>query len=109
MSNYHLCCQHKGKVVHIYEKTGKVHYGKIVEVDQEFVWIDTRVSSSESPRGFGYGYPGYGGFSGFGGGYGGGYGGYGGYGAYGYGRRPWLFPVALAAIGGFALGAAFFW
>lgn len=88
MSYYHLCCQHKGQVVHIYEKSGKVHYGKIVEVDREYVWIDRSVAAG--PRGFGYG-----GYS------------YGGYG--GYGRNPYLAPVALAAVGGFALGVAFFW
>ncbi|MCT8137193.1 hypothetical protein H1D32_05215 [Anaerobacillus sp. CMMVII] len=101
MSNYQLCCQYKGKVVHIYEKSGKVHYGKIVEVDREYVWIEPSVT--RSPRGFGYGYPGYGGP-----GYA--YGGYGAYGGgYGIGRNPYFVPVALAAIGGFALGAAFFW
>ncbi len=89
MSNYHLCCQHRGKVVHIYEKSGKVHYGKIVDVDREYVWIDPRVSGG--PSGFRYGYPGYGAYGGFGG-YGGGF-----------------VPVALAAVGGLALGAAFFW
>lgn len=95
MSNYHLCCQHHGKVVHIYEKSGKVYHGRIVKVDQEYVWIDPMVNG---PRGYGYGA------------YGGGYPsyGYGGYG-YGYGRNPYWVPVALAAIGGFALGAAFFW
>lgn len=99
MSNYHLCCQHRGKVVQIYEKSGKVHYGKIVEVDTEYVYLDTRVGG---PRGFGYGY--YGGFGGYGG-YG--YGGYG-YPGFGY-RNPYWIPVSLAAIGGLALGAAFFW
>lgn len=100
MSYYHLCCQHKGKVVHIYEKSGKVHYGKIVEVDREYVWIDRSVAGS--PRGFGYGGYGYGGY---------GHGAYGayGHGAYGHRRNPFLAPVALAAVGGLALGAAFFW
>ncbi|OIJ12533.1 hypothetical protein BKP37_13990 [Anaerobacillus alkalilacustris] len=87
MSYYQLCCQHKGKVVHIYEKTGKVHCGRIVEVDREYVWLDPMV---RGPRGFGYGYGG-------------------GYGGYRYGRNPYFVPVALAAVGGFALGAAFFW
>lgn len=85
MSNYHLCCQHHGKIVQIYEKSGKIHHGRIVKVDQEHVWIDPMV---KGPRGFGYGY---------------------GYGGYGYVRNPYWVPVALAAIGGFALGAAFFW
>ncbi|RXJ02023.1 hypothetical protein DS745_07980 [Anaerobacillus alkaliphilus] len=99
MSNYHLCCQHRGKVVHIYEKSGKVHYGKIVDVDTEYVYIDPRVGGG--PSGFRYGYPGYGGY---------GHKGYGAYGAgYGYGGNPYFVPVALAAVGGLALGAAFFW
>lgn len=102
MSNYQLCCQYRGKVVHIYEKSGRVHHGKIVEVDQEFVWIDP----VKKPGGFAYGYPGYG--YGYGAGYGAGFGGYG-YPAYGYGRNPFFVPVALAAVGGLALGAAFFW
>ncbi|OIJ11606.1 hypothetical protein BKP35_11745 [Anaerobacillus arseniciselenatis] len=114
MSYYQLCCQHKGKVVQIYEKSGKVHHGRIVEVDREYVWLDTR---GGGPRGFTYGgYPGYGaGFGGYGapggyGAYGAGYGGYAapGYGA-GFGRHPYFAPVALAAVGGLALGAAFFW
>ncbi|MFN7250449.1 MAG: hypothetical protein ACK4M9_06590 [Anaerobacillus sp.] len=108
MSSYHLCCQHRGKVVHIYEKSGKVHYGRIVEVDTEYVWIDRSVG--RSPRGLAYGYPGYGGYGGYGayGAHGVGYGGYGAHGA-GFGRNPFLAPVALAAVGGLALGAAFFW
>lgn len=88
MSYYHVCCQHKGKVVHIYETCGKRHYGRIVEVDKKYVWLDPMVGS---PRGFTYGYPGY---------YGRGY---------GYRRNPYFVPVALAAVGGFALGAAFLW
>ena len=96
MSYYELCCQHKGKVVQIYEKSGKLHYGRIVEVDREYVWIDPSVGG---PRGFTYGYPGYG------------YGDYGHYGyhRHGFRRHPFFVPVALAAVGGFALGAAFFW
>lgn len=96
MNYYHLCCQHKGKVVRIYEKSGKLHYGRIVEVDEQYVWLDPQTSG---PRGFAYGYGGYG-YSSYG---------YGGYGHYGYGRNPYFVPVALAAVGGFALGAAFFW
>lgn len=98
MSNYHLCCQYRGKVVHIYEKSGRVHYGKIVEVDREYVWLDSSIGGN--PRGFSYGYPGVG------------YGGYRPYGAYGAGyryRNPNFVPVALAAVGGLALGAAFLW
>lgn len=93
MSYYEMCCQHRGKVVSIYEKSGKMHYGRIVEVDREYVWIEP---TGARPRGFGYGYYGYGGYPG--------------YGYHGHGfHRPFWVPVALAAIGGFALGAAFFW
>lgn len=111
MNIYQLCCQHRGKVVHLYEKSGKVHHGRIVEVENDYVWIDPRVGTA--PHGFGYGYPSYGGHAAPGAGYGAhGYGGYAapaaGYGA-GYGRNPYFAPVALAAVGGLALGAAFFW
>ena len=141
MNYYELCCQHKGQVVQITEKSGKTHVGTIENVDRTHVWMEP---IKNSHRGFGYGYPGHGygpgpgpghgsaygqhgyshhsyGHSGYGySGYGGPYGGRPGYGAgYAgppYGRRPgygvgnpnWV-PVALAGIGGFALGAAFFW
>lgn len=76
---YNLCCKHHGKVVRITRRDGKVHVGTITRVTRSHVWL-------RPVGGFGYGY-------GF----------YGGYG-YGYGV-----PIALAAIGGFALGAALFW
>lgn len=86
---YDLCCQHKGKVVRIHERNGRAHVGRIVEVDEKYVWIERQ---SREVSGFGYGFwgPGWG---------------------WGY-RRPYYgyaVPVALAAIGGFALGAAFLW
>lgn len=83
---YDLCCKHRGQVVTIYEKCGKVHVGKIVNVDHQFVYIEPL---SGGVSGYGWGYPGWG------------------YPGYGF-RRP-FFPVALAAIGGFALGSALFW
>ncbi|WP_078552664.1 hypothetical protein [Bacillus alkalicellulosilyticus] len=100
---YDICCQHRGKTVIIKEKCGKQHYGKIVNVDKQYVWIEP-VQRGTGFGGYSYGYPGYGGYPG--GYYQSGYtvAGYGGYPGY----RP-IFPVALAAIGGFALGAAFFW
>ncbi len=79
---YNLCCQHKGKVVTIYEKCGKMHVGKIVHVDHQHVYLEPM-----TPGVSGYGW---------------------GFGGWGWGYRPW-FPIALAAIGGFALGSAFFW
>ncbi|OIJ18652.1 hypothetical protein BKP45_16100 [Anaerobacillus alkalidiazotrophicus] len=89
MSRYYdLCCQHKGKVVTIYERTGKVHVGKIVDVDQQYVYIQPE---TRGVRGFGYGYYGYPGYY-----------------PYPYPYYP-VWPVALAAIGGFVLGAALFW
>lgn len=119
MSYYDLCCQHKGQVVRITEKCGNVHVGKIAHVDQKNVWLDR----GQSRHGFGYGYYGHPGaygaypahgaagyghghYAGYGPGHGAGYGhGYGG----GFGRNPYIVPVALAGIGGFALGSAFFW
>ncbi|MDG5786827.1 hypothetical protein QA612_04930 [Evansella sp. AB-P1] len=108
MSYYDLCCQHQGQVVQITEKCGKIHVGKIAKVDSSYVWIEP----THRGHGFGYGYPGY-----WGPGYGaGGYGapaGYGaggpGYGGGGFTNNPYFVPVALAGIGGFALGSAFFW
>ncbi|MCT8136641.1 hypothetical protein H1D32_02085 [Anaerobacillus sp. CMMVII] len=81
---YDICCKHRGKVVTIYEKCGKVHVGKIVNVDHQFVYIEpTSTGVTGYGWGLGWGYP-------------------------GFGYRP-FFPIALAAIGGFALGAALFW
>jgi hypothetical protein len=77
---YSLCHKHHGKAVRITCHDGKVHVGKITRVTREHVWI----RPSGGLGGFGYGY----------------------YGGYGYGRA---FPIALAAIGGFALATAFFW
>ncbi|SDZ03377.1 hypothetical protein SAMN05421736_105158 [Evansella caseinilytica] len=101
MNYYNLCCQHKGQLVRITETCGKIHVGKIAHVDPKYVWLERGDRGGGS---FGYGYP---------------YGGYvppAGYaapGPYGaapvYGRNPYFFPVALAGIGGFALGTAFFW
>ena len=151
MNYYELCCQHKGQVVQITEKSGKTHVGTIENVDRTHVWM---APVKNSHRGFGYGYPGPGygpgpsygpgpgygpgqapapapaygqhgyshysyGHHGYGySGYGGPYGGRPGYAGAPYGRRPgfgpgvgnpnWV-PVALAGVGGFALGSAFFW
>lgn len=107
MSYYDLCCQHKGQVVRITEKCGNIHVGKIAHVDQKTVWLDR----GRGGHGFGYGYygrPGYGHYPPAGDGYYPTYGpGYG-HGA-GYRRNPYIVPVALAGIGGFALGSALFW
>jgi hypothetical protein len=83
---YELCCKHRGQVVTIFEKCGKRHVGRIVEVDHQFVYIEP---VSGGVAGYSWGYPGWG---------------------WGprWGFRP-FFPVALAAIGGFALGASLFW
>lgn len=123
MNYYDLCCQHKGKVVQIKEKCGNVHLGRIVQVDPTYVWLERTTPA----QGFGYGYGGQGQYSyghqsqGYGqysyGGhdsyyqYGGYPSGYGGpwYGNPGYVARTNNFRVALAGIGGFALGSAFFW
>ncbi|QOY37840.1 hypothetical protein AWH56_009895 [Anaerobacillus isosaccharinicus] len=78
---YDLCCKYRGQVVTIYEKCGKVHVGKIVNVDHQFVYIEP-VSGGVAGYGWGLGW--------------------------GWGFRP-FFPIALAAIGGLALGASLFW
>ncbi|WP_059102775.1 hypothetical protein [Shouchella shacheensis] len=90
--NYHnMCKANVGKCVHITEHCGRRHYGRIVDVDDRHVYL----TDSRGGSGFSYGW-------------GGGWGGYGGYGGWGYGGgRVW--PVALGAIGGFALASAFFW
>lgn len=80
MSYYELCSRHQGKVVTISEKCGRVHVGKIVSVDHQNVYIEPITRGVSS---FNWGFWGFG--------------------------APFFFPVALAAIGGFALGAAFFW
>ncbi|WP_280769349.1 hypothetical protein [Salipaludibacillus daqingensis] len=82
---YDMCCRYRGKRVRITDVSGKEYRGRIVDVDQQYVYLE---QESSGFGGFGYGYRGY-------------------YGHYGY-YRP-VFPIALAAIGGFALGAAFFW
>jgi len=119
MNYYDICCQHKGKVVQIKEKSGNLHVGKIAYVDPTYVWLER----TNNGNGFGYGYDGYGyyghygydGYKGYGDQYN--YGSYQSYGnpvyGSGYGTgfagNPNFFPVALAGIGGFALGTAFFW
>ena len=122
---YDLCCQHRGKVVNIVEKCGRMHSGEIIDVDKTYVYIKPVQGGLEGYRyGFGPGF-GAGGFGpGFGaGGFGHGFGagGFGpGYGAggfapgYGAGFGPGygaggIIPIALAGIGGFALGSAFNW
>lgn len=83
---YDICCRYRGKQVRITDLSGVEYRGRIVDVDQKFVYLERESSPF---TGFGYGYGGY-------------------YGGYYYRPRP-IFPIALAAIGGFALGAAFFW
>ncbi|WP_026672448.1 hypothetical protein [Alkalihalobacterium bogoriense] len=88
MNVYDLCCQHQGKEVILHEKCGRQHFGRIVKVDRQYVWLEKQPQT-----------PNFGGFS---------YGFYGaGYPGYGFGGRN-IFPIALGAIGGFALGTAFF-
>ncbi|MDE5415025.1 MAG: hypothetical protein LPK26_12255 [Bacillaceae bacterium] len=88
MDYYQMCCKHRGKVVTIYEKCGRRHYGRIVNVDHQFVYIEPVHPHSGGLGGFSYGFYG------------------------GWGFRPWgvgVVPIALAAIGGFALASAFLW
>lgn len=78
---YHLCCRYKGRVVRINDRFGKVHHGRILRITNNKVYIQPVMRRP----GFGYGYYGYG---------------------YGYGSA---YAVALGAIVGVALAAAFFW
>lgn len=75
---YDLCCKHKGRVVRIHDRSGKEYCGKIMRVDQTYVWLQP-----VNPASYGFSY------------------------GWGWGG-PWV-PIALAGIGGFALGAALFW
>ncbi|ARK30684.1 hypothetical protein [Halalkalibacter krulwichiae] len=80
MSYYDLCCRYHGKVVTITCLDGRRYSGKITHVTDTHVYLQPTGNFG----GFGYGWGYY---------------------------RPWGWgvPIALAAIGGFALGAALFW
>lgn len=79
--NYHkMCHENIGKNVYITEQCGKRHYGRIVRVDRDHVYLQPL-----GRRGFSYG--------GF-------------YGGYGYN---WGYPIALGAVAGVALASLFFW
>ena len=79
---YNLCCRYQGRVVRINDRFGKVHHGRIARVTRNKVYIQPLMRRP----GFGYGFYGYGGYY---------------YGA--------AYAVALGAIVGVALAAAFFW
>ncbi|MCM3316087.1 hypothetical protein M3603_05295 [Rummeliibacillus stabekisii] len=79
---YNMCRRYHGRHVRITDRDGRVHEGHITRVDRNMVWI--------RPQG--------GGGYGLGWGWGWGWGG----GGFGYG-------IALGAITGIALSAAFFW
>ncbi|MDT8860683.1 hypothetical protein N0O92_10600 [Alkalihalobacillus sp. MEB130] len=84
MGYYDLCCRYKGREVTITCLDGKKYCGRITHVTDTHVYIQPTGSHF---GGFGYGW---------------------GWGAgrWGWG---WGFPIALAAIGGFALGSALWW
>ncbi|WP_391203544.1 hypothetical protein [Psychrobacillus sp. L4] len=81
---YNQCCRYHGQRVRITSRDGRVHLGQITRINRQTVWI----RPSQSLGGFGMGY----------------YGGYGGYGGDGFG-----YGIALGAITGIVLAAAFFW
>lgn len=76
---YHLCRRYQGRVVRINDRFGKVHHGRITRVTRNKVYIQPL-----RRPGFGYGLYGY----------------------WGFGAA---YAVALGAIVGVALAAAFFW
>ncbi|PYZ97385.1 hypothetical protein CR205_01930 [Alteribacter lacisalsi] len=80
---YSVCRRHQGRNVRIVEHSGRQHAGRIVRVSRSHVFLEPR-----QPQRWGFGY---------------------GWGWGGYGYRPYAYPVALAAISGFALGALLFW
>ena len=80
---YHLCCKHVGRTVRLTCHDGRIHTGRITHVTNRHVWIQPVGGAG----GFGYGF----------------------YGGYRYGRYGYGYPIALAAIAGFALATAFFW
>jgi hypothetical protein len=84
MGYYELCCRYTGRDVTITCIDGKKYSGRITHVTDTHVYLQP---TSSHFGGFGYGY-GWG---------------------YGYGRRRFGFPIALAAITGFVLGAALWW
>ena len=94
MSNYYydLCCKHRGKVVHIVEKCGRSHYGRLVNVDNQFVYLEPISMGRDDVFSYGWYSPVYGGY----------------WGRSRY-RHGGFVPIALAAIAGFALGSALFW
>lgn len=81
MNYYNLCCQHRGKLVTIRDRAGKIHRGRITRVTRSHVYLSP--SGGRGLGGYGWGY------------YGAGYG-------YGY-------AVPLAFIAGFALGGLLWW
>ncbi|WP_369903172.1 hypothetical protein [Bacillus manliponensis] len=118
---YEICHRYYGKVVRIEARDGYTHFGKIVQVTDESVWIEP-IHRKRFDYGFGYYDAGYdhdnehgchfcGGLRscdhcGFG--YGGGYGGYGGYSdGYGYGYGG-AYALEFGFIFGIALAALFF-
>ena len=56
MTNYYdLCCRYRGRYVNIYDRNGVRYHGRIVDVDNEFVWLDTGCQRYR-PCGFGLGF-----------------------------------------------------
>ncbi|WP_431309025.1 hypothetical protein [Halalkalibacter lacteus] len=83
LSYYDLCCRYHGRVVTITDRQGRTHTGRIKQVTNSHVYLES--TGSRQFGGFGYGY----------------------YGGYGFRRR--RFPIAFAVIAGIALGALLFW
>ncbi|GAE34295.1 hypothetical protein [Halalkalibacter akibai] len=85
MSYYDLCCRYRGKVVTISCLDGKRYTGTITHVTDTHVYLQPTGTSQFGGFGYGWGW---------------------GWGRPGFGLG---FPIALAAIGGLALGSALWW
>ncbi|MCP8969157.1 hypothetical protein [Ectobacillus ponti] len=50
---YHTCCQYRGQVVRIHDTEGRVHIGRVIDIEEDRVWLQP--VSRRSAGGFGYG------------------------------------------------------